>query len=352
MARKRLLLVGTGGIAGQHVTEFGRVEGCEIAACVDPLAGRAAAFANGNGIGRAFDSLDDAIAWGEFDAAINGTPDNAHKATTLQLIAAGKPVFCEKPLAPSYGDALEMTGAIEDAGLVNMVNFTYRNSPALQKARQMVLDGELGALRHVEAAYRQSWLIANTWGDWRTQHKWLWRLSSKHGSAGVIGDVGIHILDFTTFAAGDDIVRLAADLATFPKADGDAIGEYSFDANDSMAMMARFAGGAQATIVATRYATGHINDLSLTLHGLKGALKVETNGDSSSLKGCFGKDMDSAIWRDIASGPAKRNADRFIEALETGINGDPPFRRAAEMQRLIDGAFESSRTGQAVTFAG
>ena len=47
-----------------------------------------------------------AIAWGEFDAAINCTPDGVHMATTLALLAAGKHVFCEKPLAPNYADAL------------------------------------------------------------------------------------------------------------------------------------------------------------------------------------------------------------------------------------------------------
>ena len=57
-------------------------------------------------------------------------------------------------------------------------------------------------MRHVEASYRQSWLVGKHWGDWRTEPMWLWRLSEKHGSKGVLGDVGIHILDFATFAIG------------------------------------------------------------------------------------------------------------------------------------------------------
>lgn len=344
---RRLLLLGTGGIAGQHVSEFGAVEGCRIVACADALPGRAAAFAERNGIENAFDGLEAALGWGEFDAAINATPDGVHKDTTLALIAAGKHVFCEKPLAPDHADALAMTEAAENAGLVNMVNLTYRNSPALHLARKMVAEGALGALRHVEASYRQSWLVAKAWGDWRTMDQWLWRLSKKHGSTGVLGDVGIHILDFATFGAGEDIVGLNADLVTFPKAEGDRIGKYDLDANDSMAMTARFASGALATILATRYATGHLNDLTLTLHGTKGALKVETNGQASALSGCFGKDIDKAKWRKIALPEVKRNARRFVEALESGVNGDPSFRRAADMQELIDAAFESSASGLA-----
>lgn len=350
MAKQRILLLGTGGIARQHIAEFGQVKGCEIVACADAVPGRAQAFAMQNDIGRAFDGLDAALAWGKFDAAINATPDGVHKSTTLQILAAGKHVFCEKPLAPSYPDALEMTEAAENAGLVNMVNLTYRNSPALQFARDMVQAGRLGTLRHVEAAYRQSWLVSKAWGDWRTEPTWLWRLSSKHGSTGVIGDVGVHILDFATYGAADDIVSLNADLVTFPKADGDRIGDYDLDANDSMAMTARFAGGALATLVATRFATGYMNDLSLTLHGSKGALRVETNGQDSALKGCFGKDIDKAKWRKIETEPTTRNAARFVAALKSGVNGDPSFRRAADMQQLIDGAFESDRGEREVRF--
>ncbi|MDR7033835.1 Gfo/Idh/MocA family oxidoreductase [Mesorhizobium sp. BE184] len=343
----RLLLLGTGGIAGQHMTEFGLLEDCRIVACADAIPGRAQAFAEQNEIGHAFEGLETALQWGAFDAAINATPDGVHKATTLALLAAGKHVFCEKPLAPTYAEALEMTEAAEQAGLINMVNLTYRNSPALQMARQMVEAGEIGELRHVEASYRQSWLVSKAWGDWRSLDTWLWRLSTSHGSTGVLGDVGIHILDFATFGAGQDIVSLHADLATFPKAEGDQIGAYTLDANDSVAMTVRFSSGALGTVLATRYATGHLNELTLKLHGTRGALLVETDGKQSSLKGCFGEDIDRAQWRAIELLAVKRNARRFVDALASGVNGEPSFHRAADMQKLIDAAFESSATGRA-----
>ncbi|TPM32985.1 Gfo/Idh/MocA family oxidoreductase [Mesorhizobium sp. B2-3-5] len=347
----RLLLLGTGGIAGHHVEEFAAIPGCTIVACVDQVPGRAAAFAAANRIGDFFESLEAAIAWGQFDAAINATPDGVHKATTLALLAAEKHVFCEKPLAPNHADALAMTEAAEAAGVVNMVNLTYRNSPAIQEARRMVQAGEIGDLRHVEASYKQSWLVSKSWGDWRVEDKWLWRLSSRHGSTGVLGDVGIHILDFATYGAAEDIVSLHADLVTFPKADGDRIGDYVLDANDSVAMTARLKSGALATIVASRYMTGNTNELSLAMHGTKGAIKVETDGKVSSLSACLGKDVDQQRWRTLTPPDVKRNARRFAEALNTGLNGDPSFRRAADMQKLIDAAFESSAAMRPLTIA-
>lgn len=347
----RILLLGTGGIAAHHVAEFAAVPECRIVACADAVPGRAEAFAAANGIAKHFDGLDAALAWGRFDAAVNATPDGAHKATTLALIAAGKHVFCEKPLAPNHADALAMTEAAEGAGLVNMVNLTYRNSPALQRARALVEAGEIGALRHVEASYRQSWLVAKAWGDWRSMDQWLWRLSSAHGSTGVLGDVGIHILDFASFGAADDFTSLRAELVTFPKAEGDRIGDYVLDANDSFAMTGRLAGGALATVMATRYATGHLNDLTLTLHGTKGALKAQTDGKASKLEACLGKDVEKPRWRKLDLPPVRRNARRFADALASGVDGDPSFRRASDIQKLIDAAFESSASGRAVATA-
>ncbi|HEY5820194.1 MAG TPA: Gfo/Idh/MocA family oxidoreductase [Mesorhizobium sp.] len=351
MATRRILLLGTGGIATHHVQEFADLPNVKIVACVDSVPGRADAFAARYHIAEAFPSLEAAIAWGDFEAAINCTPDAVHKPTTLALIAAGKHVFCEKPLAPNYPDAMEMTEAAEKAGLVNMVNLTYRNSPAVQEARAMVQAGEIGELRHVEAAYRQSWLVSKAWGDWRTDEKWLWRLSKAHGSTGVLGDVGVHILDFATYAAGDKIVTVKADLATFRKAEGDRIGDYRLDANDSFAMTGRMASGALATIVATRYATGHMNDLALALHGTKGSLKLETDGRKSKLWGCLGNDVEKFRWRKLELPQVKRNARRFADALASGVNGGLSFRRAAEMQQIIDAAFASDKSGKEIKLA-
>lgn len=339
----KLLLIGTGNIAVFHIREFAAIRGFKFVACADPVPGRAKEFAKEHGIAKAFESLDDALAWGQFDAAINCTPDGAHRVTSLAAIAAGKHVLCEKPLAPNYEDALEMTEAVEKAGLMNLVNLSYRNSPAIQRARAIVEAGDIGDLRHVEASYRQSWLVGKHWGDWRTTPRWLWRLSSKHGSTGVLGDVGVHILDFASYGAGQDIVGIKADMMTFPKADGSRIGEYKLDANDSVVMTAKFANGALGTILATRYATGYANELTLALHGTKGALRVETDGHVSKLMGCLGKDVDKNRWKKLKTPVTKRNAQRFADSLKTGKNGDPSFRRASDIQKVIDATFKSSK---------
>ena len=345
----RLLILGTGGMANAHAQNFSRIPGVHVVACADVRREQAEAFAASHGIAQIFTSLDAAIAWGQFDAVANVTPDGAHHPTTMQLIAAGKHVFCEKPLATDYAAALEMTEAAERAGLINMVNLTYRNIAALQKARELVLAGEIGTVRHVEASYLQSWLISRAWGDWRTEPQWLWRLSRKHGSNGVLGDVGIHILDFAVHGTGLDLTDVFCRLKTFHKAPGDRIGDYELDANDSFAMTVGFGNGALGVVHASRWASGHLNDLTLAIYGDRGGLEVTHDPKGSSLRGSLGRNVEKAAWRRIEAGTVPTNYERFAQAVRTGVNGEPDFRHAARLQKVLDLAMDSDERGAPIT---
>ncbi len=339
----RLLILGTGGMANTHAQHFAAIDGVALVGAVDVDPSRAKAFADLHGIPNVFTSLEEAIAWGGFDAATNVTPDRAHHPTTLALLAAGKHVMCEKPLAENYAKADEMARAAEASGLVTMVNLTYRNVAPLQKAREIVLAGEIGRVRHVEASYLQSWLVSKAWGDWATESQWLWRLSTRHGSNGVLGDVGIHILDFASYGAASDVEHVFARLKAFDKAPDNRIGEYDLDANDSFTMTVDFANGALGVIHSSRWATGHLNELRLRMHGDRGALEVIHSTEGSKLRGCLGEDVEKAVWREIDAGTVPTNYQRFAAAVAAGQKIEPGFRHAAELQKVLDLAIETEK---------
>ncbi len=94
--------------------------------------------------------------------------------------------------------------------------------------------------------------------------------------------------------------------------------------------------GALGSVQGTRLATGHLNDLSLSLYGTKGALSIFTNGRMSSLKGCIGTDLAENRWQEIDCPPVPSIYRRFVDAIRSGSGGEPDFRRGAEIQRLID----------------
>ncbi len=86
-------------MAKNQLRHFAHMDGVEVVGAVDTDPDRLKLFADEFGIEKRFLTLDDAIAWGDFDAATNVTPDRIHHPTTMALIAAGKHVLCEKPLA-------------------------------------------------------------------------------------------------------------------------------------------------------------------------------------------------------------------------------------------------------------
>ena len=333
----RLLVLGTGNMGKlQMARGWTKIDGVEVVAAADTDPGGLAAFCEEFGIARHFGSLEAALDWGAFDAVTNVTPDSLHHPTTLAALAAGKHVFCEKPLATDYAKAMEMTEAAEKSGLVTMVNLTYRNVAELHKAREIVLSGAIGEVKHIEASYLQQWVGLHEWTDPGIAGTWLWRLSRQHGSNGTLGDIGIHVLDFTTFGANLEVAKLNCRLQTFRKVEGDRVGDYVLDANDSFVMSLEFSNGAIGTIHSTRWAAGHSNDQHLRIYGDRGGIELSHGHWGSSLKTCIGDDRETTTWREVAAQPVPTNYQRFVEAVHGGGPAEPSFRHAAGLQKILD----------------
>jgi len=112
---------------------------------------RARAFAAKHGVARVHDSYEALIADPDVDAIYNPLPNSLHAPWTLRAIAAGKHVLCEKPFTSNEAEAAAVAQAARASGLVVMEAFHNRYHP-LARRMQEVVAGELGALRHVEAA--------------------------------------------------------------------------------------------------------------------------------------------------------------------------------------------------------
>lgn len=171
-------------MANSHAAHFKQIEDCEIVACSDRVPGRAAEFAARHGIASAYDSNDELLDKEQLDGVSVVTNDDQHKPVVLQVCERGLHVMCEKPLSTDVACAKEMVEAAKAKGLITAVNFSYRNSPATQKAAELVAAGAIGRVIHVEGAYLQSWIPSKCWGDWHTTEAFLWRMSARHGSLG------------------------------------------------------------------------------------------------------------------------------------------------------------------------
>ncbi len=115
------------------------------------------------------------------------SPGGNHAEVAIAALAAGKHVLCEKPLANTVEEAREMVKAAEAAaqnGVRSMVGFNYRRVPAAAFARQLVLDGKLGKIRHVRAVYLQDWITD-------PEFPLVWRLKKDKAGSGALGDIGV-----------------------------------------------------------------------------------------------------------------------------------------------------------------
>lgn len=339
----RYAIIGTGGMARNHAKQIQSQPGCSIVAAADIRSEQVAAFAHEFSVPRTFTDTDKLLAQVECDAVVVVTPDAAHKDVSLAALRAGKHVLCEKPLALNYGDAQLMAAAAKRSGRVNMVNLSYRNWPAIQGVAAYVRSGKLGEVRHVEASYLQSWLCSRIWGDWRKSPTWLWRLSRRHGSNGVLGDIGVHIVDFATYPIGD-VANVFCRLRTFRKAPRNRIGPYVLDANDSAAITLEFENGALGSIHTTRWSGGHKNRLFLKISGTKGAVEIDSERSISAFRVSRRKNLHAAQWEEISIPAVPCNHECFAAAIRSARLVDPDFARGAAVQKILDACFASEET--------
>jgi predicted dehydrogenase len=334
-------------MANFHATDFGKIAGVELTACLDVVPGRAEAFAQKHGFKHVAGKLDELLP--HVDAVSIVTPDRFHAEPTIAALRAGKHVLCEKPLTVTLAEARQVVAAARTAPGIHMINFSYRKSAAFQQAIHLVAAGKLGALRHVHSFYLQSWLSSDVWGNW-SKEGMLWRLQTAAGSGGVLGDIGCHILDLTTAVAGD-VARVRCDLRTFAKIDphGKLVTEWNggqLDANDSAIIELEFTNGAIGIVQTTRWATGHKNHLRLEAHGADGALMFDLDRGYDQIETCLASDKDQAHWTTETLAPTPSNFERFIHAIHTGKRNQPDLLRGAQIQAYLDACERSAKSGR------
>jgi len=342
-------IIGTGGMANWHAGAVKDLKGVKITACADIRETATKAFAEKWQVPAVYTDYREMLEREKLDAVANITPDAVHAEVAIAVLTRGIPILSEKPLATSLVEAIKMADAARQSGVPHMVNFSYRNSPGLQAAAKVVASGKIGRVMHVEASYLQSWLVSAGWGNWMTNPGMAWRLSTRHGSAGVLGDLGCHIYDMATLLAGD-IAEIDSRLKTFDKpVPGQVLGEYVLDANDSFVSTVVFKNGAIGTVHSSRWATGHANSLRARVYGDKGAIEVDLDSGWQQYKICTGKDnINAHKWEAVECKPTPNNWQRFVKAIRTGKNDASDFINATKIQAYLHYSFESDRLRQPV----
>ena len=146
-------ILGAGKIAGALVDGIREAGDGRVAAVGSRSIERAGTFAERFEIPAAYGSYEDLLAEDDIDAIYVATRNDLHHQNTLDAIAAGKAVLCEKPFALNFGQSAEMVAAARSAGVFLMEAMWMRFIPAIVELRDLVLGGAIGDVRAVAADF-------------------------------------------------------------------------------------------------------------------------------------------------------------------------------------------------------
>lgn len=313
--------------------------GAQIAAICGRNGERAAAVAGKYGIPRSFTDYRELLRSG-IEAVVIVTPDDLHKDMTLAAIDAGLDVLCEKPMALTLHDAVEMHAAAETAGIRHLLNFTWHWQPQFQHLKSMIDDGFIG--RPLRARFE----FAVGSGP-PSDPTYQWRLDASRAT-GLLGDLGSHMIHMAQWLVGP-IAEVVADAPVMINRD------IANPANDTAHLLLRFASGAQGVIDVTNLTHQDcVCEISVRLDGEDASVEVllVVLGPRSSQRilatrrgGTTEVIEAPGAGADFLSHFLERSvgARHFIDAIQGGYRPAPGFDKGVEVQRVIEAALQSHR---------
>lgn len=367
----KLGLIGSGFMGKAHVFGFAtaaRVFELPVAFEMDIVADAtpdmAEAARKAFGFARATGNWRDLIDDPEIGVVDITAPNALHKEMALAAIAAGKHVYCEKPLAPLAADALEMAEAAEAAGVKTQVGFNYLMNPMLRLARDMIAAGELGEIYSYRGVHAEDYM-ADPSGPFTFRHD--------PAGGGALADIGSHALATAEFLLGP-ITRVMGDCHTLIPERRDATGTLrKVEVDDVTHAFAVFENGARGSIEANWCATGRTMQHDFEVYGSKGSLHFSQErfnelyffnaGDPAGRRGFrrIEASPDHAPYGKFCVAPGHQIGFNDLKAIEIAgfaeaIAGHAPepfnFRAGYRIQSLVEAIQHSSRERVWVETAG
>lgn len=352
-------IIGTGFIGAVHLGALRRL-GVEVRGVLGSSPARGRERAAALGVARVYGSLDELLADEGVGVVHVTSPNHAHYPQVKAILAAGRHVICEKPLAMTMAESAELVDLARASGRVAAVCYNVRFYPLNQHAHQMVRDGGLGAVRFISGHCHQDWLARDT--------DWNWRLEADQGGVlRSVGDIGTHWMDLANFITGQRPTHVMAELATFLPVRKKPVGPVeTFTAakgattdtpvatDDAAMIVLRYASGARAVMSTSQVNFSRKNELTWEIAGAEAsaAWNSETpdrlwigrrDAPNQILERDFG--LMNATGRaaaNLPSGHAEGFADTFA-AVFRQVYGDVTSGRrqaASTYASFEDGHFE------------
>lgn len=305
----------------------------DLVAVCDADAGAAGRAAERFGFARATADWRDLIADPAVAVVSITLPNGLHKEVALAALAAGKHVWCEKPMALTLADAEAMASAASAAPSVAALGYSYLRNPAVVHAARLIESGAIGEVVQFRGVFDADYSAD-------AGLPWSWRYRRAEAGLGVLADLMCHLISVAQDLAGP-IGRVCGDLDTVhrtrplpdrPGEDGPVENE------DQASALVRFAGGASGTLASSRVAWGRKDRLAWEVHGTRGTLAFDQERMNELLLFEAHGPAATRGFRTILTGPLHPPYGQFCPAPGHGLGfNDLKVIEAAQLLRAIAG---------------
>lgn len=320
MTPLRLGIFGTGRIAGDYLAALEDVPDLALAAVCDISVELAAAMGERHGAPY-YTSVEDALAWAPLDVALVATPPNTHEAITLQCLAHGLHVLCEKPFALELASAERMLAAAKDAGRVLTMSAKFRHVPDVIEAKVRLGSGALGKLVLAENSFAAP-----------VPMRGRWNADLAIAGGGVLIDNGTHSVDLLRYLFGE--IRWVEAIALPPVQD--------LPVEDGVRLLLGWDEGPVAHVDLSWSISKHAPEY-LLVHGDAASLGLgwagswmQRRGDAK--RGPFG----SGYSKRVALGRQLAHFARLVRGSESPLLGETSILASVG---VVEGAYRSLAAG-------
>ncbi len=342
-------VIGTGFARKTQIPGFAAVANAQVVSVASGSLENAAAAAEAFSIGHFTDDWRETVNREDVDLVCVTTPPNLHYEMTLDALANGKHVLCEKPMAMNAFEASEMLRLASESGKLAVIDHQMRFTNGRLAAFEMIREGRIGSVRHARYLFRNS-----VRGD--SSLPWTWWSDSRQGG-GALGAIGSHVIDSFRWFLDAEIEDVYCRLHTHVKErpDGDSFTAVTSD--DEVLMTLKFCEGplmedATASVSASMVEAGPYRN-RIEFFGTKGALRIEDGGE------IFLADLADPVWArqevelgSVAEGMREGGwsrgftviAERIVETIQadkTTFDHAPTFADGLAIQKVLDAARES-----------
>ncbi len=345
---------------------FGPEYHVECAALADVSAERASQSAASLGFARASNDWRELVSDPQVDVVDICTPNHLHAEMALAALAAGKHVYCEKPLALDVKESVAVVDAARCARVVNAIGFNYICNPMIQAARDLIRAGELGEITGFNGHYVEDYMCD-------PHAPFTWRCERRLAGAGALADLGSHLINMAHVLLGP-IASTSGVIRTVHKHRTEtATGKVRNVENEDIAhALFEFASGVPGTMDISRVATGYKCGLQVQILGTRGSIVFDQERMNELRLYRADDPVGRRGFRTILAGPEHPDYAAFcpapghglgindlkvievrnlLDAIRAGGNAAPDFAEGLRVQQVMSAIELAAASGSWVKVA-